>query len=168
MQCSSGECAQRSFPQLDPAIIVLVVHEQRCLLGRQVSWPDGRFSTLAGFVEPGESLEDAVRREVYEETSVHVVNNVYLGSQPWPFPSSLMVGFHAEASTTEITLIDGELGEARWFDRETLGSGEIQLPPPTSIAFQLIERWFDAAPGPRLASLNVSSSFSSRAKDDQR
>jgi NAD+ diphosphatase len=168
MRCSSADCAHRSFPQLDPAIIVLVAHGPRCLLGRQVSWPEGRFSTLAGFVEPGESLEDAVQREVYEETSVRVTNSTYLGSQPWPFPSSLMVGFHAEAATTDIRLIDGELAEARWFDRAELARGAAQLPPPTSIAFQLIERWFDAADGPRLATLNVTSSYSSRAIDDQR
>ena len=97
LRCTNGACAQESFPRIDPAIIVLVCDGERALLGRQASWPPGRYSTLAGFVEPGESLEDAVAREVFEETGVPVHDVRYHSSQPWPFPSSLMVGFQASA-----------------------------------------------------------------------
>ncbi len=163
LHCAADDCGRRSFPRLDPAIIVLTVREDSCLLGRQVSWPDGRFSTIAGFVEPGESLEDAVRREVHEESNVRVGDCQYLGSQPWPFPSALMIGFHATGLSQEIQLNDGELAEARWFTREDIAAKQASLPPATSIAHRLIERWFDEWDGPRLASLDVSSSFSSSA-----
>ena len=107
------------YPRTDPAVIMLVVDDDdRLLLGRQTSWPEGRFSTLAGFVEPGESLEAAVRREVFEEAGVEVGDVTYLGSQPWPFPSSLMLGFTAQARTTEVHRNDGELAEARWYTRD--------------------------------------------------
>src|SRR5256714_8255556 len=95
--CSNAACAQELFPRIDPAIIVLVTDGERALLGRQANWPPGRYSTIAGFVEPGESLEDAVLREVFEETGVNVTNPRYDSSQPWPFPSSLMIGFQAQA-----------------------------------------------------------------------
>jgi NAD+ diphosphatase len=160
LQCSSTACAKRSFPRIDPAIIVLTTRADTCLLGRQTSWPEGRFSTIAGFVEPGEALEDAVRREVHEETNIKVGECHYLGSQPWPFPSSLMIGFHAQGESADIALNDGELAEARWFSREDLATGAARLPPPTSIAFQLIERWFDPWDGPALSSLDICSSFS--------
>lgn len=155
MVCSNPPCAQRSFPRLDPAIIVLAHHQDRCLLGRQASWPEGRFSTIAGFVEPGEGLEDAVRREVAEETNICVGRCHYLASQPWPFPSALMIGFHAEALSTEIRLNDAELAEARWLSREQLVAREVTLPPVTSVAYRLIEIWFDQYDGPPLQSFGL-------------
>ncbi len=142
--CSSASCGIQHFPRTDPAIIVLVSDGERALLGRQALWPLGRYSTLAGFVEPGESLEDAVVREVFEETGV-VVNQVeYQGSQPWPFPASLMLGFTAQAITTEIQLHDQELEDARWFSRADIAAGQPLLPPSASISYYLIEHWFDA------------------------
>jgi NADH pyrophosphatase NudC (nudix superfamily) len=98
MTCTDPACATEHFPRLDPAIIVLVTDGERALLGRQAAWPPGRYSTIAGFVEPGESLEDAVAREVHEETGVTVLDAEYHSSQPWPFPSSLMIGFTARAA----------------------------------------------------------------------
>lgn len=157
--CSSEACGHRSFPRLDPAIIVLVHHDQQCLLGRQPTWPADRFSTIAGFAEPGEALEDAVRREVREETDVLVSHCRYRASQPWPFPASLMIGFHAMATSAEIRLNDGELAEARWFTREALAAGTIVLPPRASVAWRLIEEWFDAVPGPGLARLHRDGEF---------
>jgi NAD+ diphosphatase len=144
MQCTNASCGSEMFPRIDPAIIVLVTHEDRALLGRQPSWPKGRFSTIAGFVEPGESLEDAVAREVLEETGVKVRSVDYHSSQPWPFPSSIMVGFLAEAATDPEIRVTGELDEARWFTREEVANGQSLLPPPHSISFRLIAQWFDA------------------------
>jgi NAD+ diphosphatase len=161
--CANTDCGHRSFPRIDPAIIVLTREGESCLLGLQVSWPAGRYSTIAGFVEPGESLEDAVRREVHEETNVAVGECRYLGSQPWPFPGSLMIGFHATALNRGIQLNDGELAEAQWFTRDDIAAGVAKLPPGTSIAYRLIEHWFDEWDGPRLATLDVCSSFSSSA-----
>lgn len=161
MLCSQPDCAQRCFPRVDPAIIVLVTRGDQCLLGRQQSWPAGRFSTIAGFVEPGESLEDAVRREVAEETNIEVGAAHYLGSQPWPFPQAMMIGFHAEGSSTAIALNDAELAEAHWFSRTELAAGKVRLPPPTSIAFRLIEAWFDQWDGAPLAALDLSTDFRS-------
>jgi NAD+ diphosphatase len=147
--CVNPACRHESFPRIDPAVIVLVSDENRALLGRQASWPAGRYSTIAGFVEPGESLEDAVVREVLEETGVHVEGIDYHSSQPWPFPSSLMLGFTARAVSSEIRLWDRELEDARWFTRTDLAAGVPRLPPPQSISFRLIEDWFDAqAPRP--------------------
>ncbi|UCG72206.1 MAG: NAD(+) diphosphatase [Chromatiales bacterium] len=154
MACTSSACGHRSFPRLDPAVIVLVHRGDECLLGRQPTWPDGRYSTIAGFIEPGESLEDAVRREVAEETNVRVGACRYFASQPWPFPAALMIGFHAEASTSEIRLNDGELADARWLTREQIGAREVTLPPRTSVAFRLIETWFDAG-GTTLRELGI-------------
>ena len=152
MVCSDASCAQRCFPRIDPAVIVLVHRGDRCLLGRQASWPEGRFSTIAGFVEPGESLEEAVIREVREETNIAVAAATYMASQPWPFPSALMLGFHAAAQSSDIRLNDGELIEARWLSRADILARQVLLPPPISIAYRLIESWFDQSPGPRLAS----------------
>ena len=143
MQCSNPTCAHQQFPRLDPAVIVLVTDGDRALLGRQPAWPPGRYSTVAGFVEPGESLEDAVAREVREETGVIVDEVAYHSSQPWPFPSSLMLGFTARASRTDIDLSDEELEDARWFTRAQLAAGEIALPTTHSISFRLIEDWYD-------------------------
>jgi NAD+ diphosphatase len=141
MQCENEDCGHRSFPRLDPAVIVLVHDANRCLLGRQTRWPEGQFSTIAGFVEPGESLEDAIRREVHEETNIQVGRCTYLASQPWPFPAALMIGYHAEALTDDIRLNDGELADAKWLSRNDIRDGAVALPPRYSIAFRLIETW---------------------------
>jgi NAD+ diphosphatase len=142
--CSDPSCRHEQFPRIDPAIIVLVSDGERALLGRQASWPIGRYSTIAGFVEPGESLEDAVAREVLEETGIEVDRIEYHSSQPWPFPASLMLGFTAHALTSEVHLRDQELEDARWFSRADIASTGALLPPRQSISFRLIEHWFDA------------------------
>jgi NAD+ diphosphatase len=152
--CTNPTCRHEVFPRIDPAIIVLISDGDRALLGRQASWPAGRYSTIAGFVEPGESLEDAVAREVLEETGVQVDSIEYHSSQPWPFPSSLMLGFTAHAATTDIHLRDKELEDARWFTRAQLASGTPKVPPSVSISFRLIENWFDAGGGPRLREIH--------------
>jgi NAD+ diphosphatase len=144
MTCSDPSCATEHFPRLDPAIIVLVTDGERALLGRQAAWPEGRYSTIAGFVEPGESLEDAVAREVLEETGVHVLDATYHSSQPWPFPSSLMIGYTATASPDEVPRAEEELEDARWFTREDVAGGFPGLPPPQSVSYRLIEDWYDA------------------------
>ena len=149
-RCTNPQCRHESFPRTDPAIIVLVSDGDRALLGRQATWPTGRYSTIAGFVEPGESLEDAVAREVFEETGVQVDSIEYHSSQPWPFPSSLMLGFTARARTTEVVLRDGELEDARWFSRADIATGTPKVPPGVSISFRLIEHWFDAVGERRL------------------
>lgn len=141
--CTNAACRHEQFPRIDPAIIVLVSDGPRALLGRQGTWPVGRYSTIAGFVEPGESLEDAVAREVLEETGVRVDGIEYHSSQPWPFPSSLMLGFSAHATSTEVHLSDEELEDARWFTRADIASGNPLMPPPLSISYRLIETWFD-------------------------
>ncbi len=151
MCCTNADCGAESFPRLDPAIIVLVTDGQRALLGRQASWPPDRYSTLAGFVEPGESLEDAVVREVAEESAVVVTATTYHSSQPWPFPSSLMVGFMGEASPDSVPRAGEELEDARWVTRDELVAGPIKLPPPVSISYRLIEAWYQAEPGRHLA-----------------
>jgi NAD+ diphosphatase len=135
--CTDPSCRHEQFPRIDPAIIVLVSDGERALLGRQSSWPPGRYSTIAGFVEPGESLEDAVAREVLEETGIQVDRIEYHSSQPWPFPASLMLGFTAHA-------------DARWFSRAEVASNGTLLPPRQSISFRLIEHWFDAGGQNRL------------------
>jgi NAD+ diphosphatase len=144
MKCSAEACGIEHFPRLDPAIIVLVTDGERALLGRQAAWPPGRYSTIAGFVEPGESLEDAVVREVQEETGVTVTEASYHSSQPWPFPSSLMIGFTARASGDAVARADEELEDVRWFAREDIASGTPKLPPLQSVSFRLIEDWYDA------------------------
>ena len=153
VRCSNEACGIEVFPRIDPAIIVLVTDGDRALLGRQASWPPRRYSTIAGFVEPGESLEDAVAREVEEETGVRIASASYHSSQPWPFPSSLMLGFTAEALPGAIACADAELEDARWFSREQLARGEALLPPRTSISHRLIEQWFDAGSPQPLATL---------------
>jgi len=142
MHCSN--CDREHYPRTSPAVIVLVHDgEERCVLGRQATWPTGVYSTLAGFVEPGESLEEAARREILEEVGVEIDNLIYDSSQPWPFPDSLMLGFHATAAQTPIRLAEAELEDARWFTREEVlarDSGP-RLPPRFSIARRLIETW---------------------------
>ena len=141
--CVNADCSRTIFPRVDPAIIVLVSDGDRCLLGRHASWPEGMYSTISGFAEPGESLEDTVRREVYEETNVHVGEVRYHSSQPWPFPSSLMIGFQAQAISSEIRLNDAELEDAQWFTREDLHSEIPKLPSTVSIARRLVDYWDD-------------------------
>ena len=142
-------CGRDHFPRTDPAVIMAIVGpDDRLLLGRQATWPERRYSTLAGFVEPGESLEDAVRREVAEESGVLVGDVVYRGSQPWPFPSSLMLGFRGEALSSRIQVDEVELAQAQWWSREELQAdvraGRLFLPPAVSIARRLIEDWYGA------------------------
>jgi NAD+ diphosphatase len=138
-------CSHDSFPRLDPAVIVLVSDGERALLGRQPGWPPGRFSTIAGFVEPGESVEDAVRREVLEETGIHAEQVAYHSSQPWPFPASLMLGFTARAAIRTPVLHDGELEEAHWFTRAQVAEGAVRLPPREAISRRLIEAWLQGS-----------------------
>ena len=145
-RCTNAACNTMHFPRTDPAVIMLVTDGERVLLGRNKNFPlPGMYSTLAGFVEPGESLEDAVAREVREETGVEVAAVHYHSSQPWPFPANIMLGFYAEARTTEITIDYGELEDARWFGREFLLShaddDSFRLPRLDSIARRLIEDW---------------------------
>ena len=155
--CTNPACGKQIFPRTDPAIIVLVQAGDRCLLARQASWPPGRYSVIAGFVEPGESLEDAVKREVMEESGITVSEIYYQSSQPWPFPSSLMLGFMAHATTVEFNLIDNELEEARWMTRaeitEELQDGRLKLPPGLSISRRLIETWFDSGDAGKLSEI---------------
>lgn len=148
-----GHCTQCStdhYPRVDPAVIMAVSDGRRLLLGRQAGWPPRRYSVLAGFVEPGETLEQTVVREVFEETAVRVRHCRYLGAQPWPFPGALMLGFTADADPDE-PRVDGELEDARWATMEEIGmalqddEGDaegIRLPPRLSIARALIERWY--------------------------
>lgn len=145
--CSEAGCGAQHFPRTDPAVIMLVSRHdgEACLLARQARWPRGMYSVLAGFVEPGESLEEAVAREVHEETALRVVNVRYRGSQPWPFPSSIMIGFHAQAETGEPIRFDSdELEDARWFTRADLAGFDslgLRLPSRDSIARSLIDEW---------------------------
>lgn len=142
-----ADCGRDHFPRTDPAVIMLVTDAaDRALLGRQTAWPTGRWSTLAGFVEPGETLEDAVRREVLEETGVVVGDVSYFGSQPWPLPASLMVGFTGRAATTAIEVDNRELEAARWWSREevrsAVGDRTFVMPPGVSISSSLITAWY--------------------------
>jgi NAD+ diphosphatase len=141
------EDGSEHFPRTDPAMIVLVTDGgDRALLGRQAVWPAGRYSTLAGFVEPGESAEQAVVREVKEETGVDVREVRYSSSQPWPFPASLMLGFTATCDPGAVPEPqDGELEDARWFTRDELRDGSAMLPTPVSIAYKLITDWLAPA-----------------------
>ena len=145
-RCTDPVCHTMHFPRTDPAVIMLVTDGDRALLGRNKNFPlPGMYSTLAGFVEPGESLEDAVAREVREETAIEVAGVHYHSSQPWPFPANIMLGFYAEAATTEISVDYGELEDARWFERSWLlnhtDDDQFRLPRRDSIARRMIEDW---------------------------
>lgn len=145
-------CGKPQFPRSDPAIITAIAHgepgaDDECvLLGRHASWPEGQYSTLAGFCEPGETLEDAVRREVFEETGVHVGQVDYFGSQPWPLPASLMIGFLGWATSTEINVDGAEIAHARWFTRTELAQGlvegSVRVPQSVSISSSLLAAWY--------------------------
>jgi NAD+ diphosphatase len=142
VRCTSSACGTDFFPRIDPAVIVIVHDGNQALLGRQASWPKGRYSALAGFVEPGESLEDAVVREVAEETGIAVTQAHYFASQPWPYPASMMVGFHADARRGAVRL-DEELEDARWFSAEEIAASPAALlPAPYTIARRLIDAWY--------------------------
>lgn len=153
-RCTNSQCRHITFPRTDPAVIMLVRQTgtdgvERCLLGRQASWPQGVYSTLAGFVDPAETLEQAVAREVEEETGVIVADSHYIASQPWPFPSSLMVAFIADAASRDIFVDQDELEDAQWFTREQLSQfltwGDkaegFKLPRKDSISRHLIDFW---------------------------
>jgi NAD+ diphosphatase len=147
-KCSNAACGTEHFPRTDPAVIMLVHDGERCLLGHHVRWTIPMYSTLAGFVEPGESLEDAVAREIFEEAGVRVDDVQYHSSQPWPFPASIMLGFYARARTTELRLDPDELQNAGWFTRDFLRGphdpDKFRLPRADSIARRLIQDWIDA------------------------
>jgi NAD+ diphosphatase len=164
--CTNEECGRQSFPRIDPAIIVLVTEGEACLLGHNANWPPRRFSTLAGFVEPGESLEDAVVREVYEEAGVRLRDIRYVSSQPWPFPASAMCGFYAEAASRDHRPSE-EMTEVCWLSAPELeaaiASDQVRLPPPVSIAFRLIADWYRRVCGGNLEPL-VRSAGSWRAQ----
>jgi NAD+ diphosphatase len=143
-KCLNQNCSAGHFPRTDPAVIMLVQKDDRALLGRKAEWMPGMYSTLAGFVEPGESLEQAVAREVMEESGVEITNIRYHSSQPWPFPSSLMLGFFADAVTEKLIPWDDELEDLQWFTRQELadgGAGIAQRPRSDSIARRLIDEW---------------------------
>jgi NAD+ diphosphatase len=154
--CTNLDCATEHFPRTDPAIIVAVEYQQKILLGRQATWPLARYSTLAGFVEPGESLEEAVIREVFEEAGVRVQSCDYFSSQPWPFPSSLMLGFHAQAADDRVQVND-ELEDARYFSCAEfecgLADGSLRIPPAVSVSYRLIEAWYEKTSGRLLPEL---------------
>lgn len=147
-QRNCASCGAQHFPRTDPVTIMLVEHEGRLMLGRGKGWPEGRFSALAGFVEPGESIEEGVVREVFEESGVRVRDVTYIASQPWPFPSQLMIGCHATADDDAIVIDEAELAEIRWFTRDdvaaALGKADdapFVAPPPHAIAHYLMQWW---------------------------
>ncbi len=144
-------CGTEHFPRTDPVVIMLVVHGERCLLGRQSRFAKGQWSCLAGFVEPGETVEEAVRRETLEESGIVCGRVAYFASQPWPFPMSLMIGCHAEALTTDITIDHTELEDVRWFDRDEVPAMLLRrhpdgllFPNPVAIAHHIIRAWLEA------------------------
>lgn len=148
-RCRNPDCRRQQFPRTDPAVITLVTDGPRCLLARRSIWPVNRRSTIAGFVEPGEMLEDAVRREVLEEVGITVGEVRYHSSQPWPFPTSLMLGFVAEAESRDITVDGVEIVAAAWYTRQDIerqvAGGELLLPPPDSISRRLVGDWMQGA-----------------------
>ena len=149
-KCANTECNAEHFPRTDPVVIMLAVRGDQALVGRQKAFPPGMYSALAGFVEPGESIEEAVRREIFEEAGIRVGAVRYHSTQPWPWPSSLMIGCFADAETTEIHIDGNELEEARWVSRNLLAAsyrGEpdtgVMLPPPMAIAHQLLKTFIE-------------------------
>lgn len=151
-QRNCDHCGAQHFPRTDPVTIMLVEHSGRLLLGRQPRFPPRSFSALAGFVEPGETIEEAVAREVHEEAGLQVRDVRYIATQPWPFPSQLMIGCHSRAQDDAITLDETELEEARWFTRDevaqamaSMGSeeGPFNAPPPAAIAHSLLQWWLE-------------------------
>jgi NAD+ diphosphatase len=142
-------CSAEHFPRTDPVVIMLPVRGDRCLLGRQPTFPRGMWSALAGFLEPGETIEEAVRREVAEESGLRVGTVRYQASQPWPFPASLMIGCLAEAESEQVQVARDELEDARWFGRDELERAlagthpEMFVPPPMAIAHHLMRGWLD-------------------------
>lgn len=150
-RCSGEHCGIQHFPRLDPAVIALITYEDRCLLARQPVWPEKLYSALAGFVEPGESLEEALAREMREEVGISLKSMSYHSSQPWPFPRSLMLAFRAEAAGPELKIDPEEIEDARWLTREEVrrmhASKELKLPSSASVARRMIEQWLaeDAA-----------------------
>jgi NAD+ diphosphatase len=150
-QCTNPACGRLHFPRTDAAVIMLVEHDGACLLGRQTGWLAGRYSTLAGFVEPGEALEDAVRREVAEEAGVIVGEVHYHSSQPWPMPASLMIGFIATAVSREIVMRDDELEDARWFTPQQIvdgiADGSFVPSMALSVSYHLLASWLQKQAG---------------------
>ncbi|MBF9255042.1 NAD(+) diphosphatase [Pontibacter sp. 172403-2] len=153
-QCSNADCGKLHFPRTDTAVIMLISEGDACLLARQATWPKSRYATLAGFLEPGETLEQAVAREAMEETGVQLASITYHSSQPWPFPASVMAGFMATASSRSLAVNYNEMEDARWFTRQEIADGLQQgtflLPPQVSISYRLIRDWYNAAPGHQL------------------
>lgn len=151
LKCTNASCGAEHFPRSDPATIMLIVQGERCLLGRSGRFHTAMYSTLAGFVEPGESLEDCVRREVFEETGVRVGAVRYHSSQPWPFPASIMLGFYGEALTDRLTIDPEELEDAMWVTRDFLRGPhdpeKFRLPRADSIARRLIDDWIEGRAG---------------------
>lgn len=160
-QCANPNCTKVLYPKIDPAVIFSIVNntgaESKILLGRQKKWDENRYSVIAGFVEPGETLEDAVRREAWEETGLEVIQVEYFASQSWPFPDSLMLGFSCQTAQHSIRLIDHELETADWFTADQVESrisaGELKMPFNVSISWHLIDRWFKVQTGYSLASV---------------
>jgi NAD+ diphosphatase len=147
-ECSA--CDHQSFPRTDPVVIMLAVKDDKCLMGRGPHFPAGWYSTLAGFVESGETIEDAVRRETFEESGIEIQRVQYYASQPWPFPHSLMIGVHCEAINDDIRIDDNELEDCRWFSRDEVKlmsrdehSDGIKCPPSRAIASTLIQAWLN-------------------------
>jgi len=163
-QCLSEKCNKQHFPRIEPAVIFSICQkstdeqsEDKVLLARQSSWPEKRYSVIAGFAEHGESLEQSVAREAYEEVGLRVTNVQYFGSQPWPFPASLMIGFSCETTDREIRLIDKELESAKWFSaneiKQQIESGELLAPFSISISWKILDHWYQQQTGHSIKSI---------------
>lgn len=166
-QCLSDVCGHIEFPRINPAVIMRVTAGDKILLARQASWPEHRYSVLAGFVEIGETLESAVQREVFEEVGVKVDNIRYHSSQPWPFPNSMMLAYSAEANDTSLDLEDDDIDQALWLTaaelREQMQSGNVLPPPNLSISYRLIDDWFQAETGESLAAFQANLAWPDQA-----